>query len=254
MANAPQFVDDEVPAELAESSFTFAAEVVAIGFAMPPQSKLDSAARGGFTAPTRLFVQEIRPLDHDIDTNKESFIFDNEGNNYRDWLRYLDKNGQTITSKSPFGDVKAAYKKLGIDLLTSQQMQRDVVGKKFRFQSVGKKYFDDQAKPTWFNIPVAQLEDNYEFTGKKWLKKRGYEGQETAANKLDSAIDEEATAVLIPALEGKTPSEFVMAVATAGYGQKGPFMLWAAQNGGQALVEWAARKGLTVENGRLTRN
>ena len=250
--NAPSFIDDEVPETLPEGgAFIFAAELVSIGFATPPQNKLDAAAKGGYEAAKRLFVQEFRPLDHDIDTNPASFIYDNEGNNYRDWVKYLDKNNSTITSKSPFGDIKAAFKKLGFDLLTTQQMQKDLVGKKFRVQSVGRKYFDGQEKPTWFNIVVAQLPDDFVPTTKRWLKRRGYEGEETAANKLDAAIDAEAQAVLLPLLAGKAPNEFVMTVATSPIGQRGPFMLWAAQNGGQALIEWAGRNGLKIDGGRF---
>jgi hypothetical protein len=241
------YTNEDIPDEL--GGFSYIGRLIAIGFANTPQSKVDAAASRGDVAPQRMFVLGWEPLDIEYDTNKESFLWEQQGNNRVNWVKYLDKTGKIISANSPFGDIKDAFRKLGYQLRNEADCAA-LRGKVFRVLAAHKKYIPTADKETYTDIPTEEMPAGYTFEGDRRVFKRGYEGAESAATRVDPLKEREDTQKLVEVLDGKAPHEFILSILKAGLNS--PYLDEAVDDG-TALISRMTKVGMQFNNGVLSK-
>ena len=240
-------VDEEVADELQQAGFSYFGELVACGFIPAPDFKKASGETYGHKVHDTMFIWAWKPLNFRYDTNPDSLTFERQGNYRVEYINYQDKNGNTIGPNSKFGIVKAALTKLGYKLRNKTDAQA-LIGKKFRVVSSPRKFFapeGQEAPDIWTDLPVEELPSDWTYTGVPQVRQRAYETA-TAAERVEDKS--EAIAKLVPALDGKEPKEFMMAII--GTGLESPWVDWAI-NGGQRLIQEMEAAGMEFSNGKL---
>lgn len=239
---AIEYVNDEVPEELTESTgFVFPGEVVELGFVKTPAFKIASAERGNYKVQPRMFVYGIEPLSYEIDRNPESWQYEQQENLRRGWYNHLDKNGSPISAKSPFGVVKAAFKGLGYEIRNLSDCEA-IVGHKFKFRATPIKFAGEDSKEITVDVPIEELSANYKWEGVKTVRRYFYDDAPAVSEQQESVDADKLKTVL----NGKSQSEFIMALAGAGLNA----YIDEAANG-EALIKRMQRLGMQVVDGKL---